>query len=148
MVLGNILLTLQTSPRCHLSELKRLDSVSRSPIFSHFGASLEGTSTIRAFRAQFMFIRDNEKRVDYNLQVRVGRGEVREARKKGRMPGRLVLFVINDSRVRWDKWRGGTRHVMPTSVAFVSKLIAPRLGAVSHHGSPFHSLFLPLPRPF
>ncbi|EWM27872.1 multidrug resistance-associated protein 1-like isoform 1 [Nannochloropsis gaditana] len=50
-------------------ELKRLDSVSRSPIFSHFGASLEGTSTIRAFRAQFMFIKDNEKRVDYNLQA-------------------------------------------------------------------------------
>ncbi|KAM3568437.1 hypothetical protein VYU27_009440, partial [Nannochloropsis oceanica] len=50
-------------------ELKRLDSVSRSPIFSHFGASLEGTSTIRAFRAQYMFIKDSEKRVDYNLQA-------------------------------------------------------------------------------
>jgi len=95
-----------------------------------------------------MFIKDNEKRVDYNLQVRVGRGEVREARKKGRKLGRLVLFVINDSRERWNKWRGGTRHVMPTSVAFVPKPIAPRLGAIAHYGSPFHSLFLPLPRPF
>ena len=50
-------------------ELKRLDSVSRSPIFSHFGESLEGTSTIRAFRVQPHFIKDSERRVDYNLQV-------------------------------------------------------------------------------
>jgi ATP-binding cassette, subfamily C (CFTR/MRP), member 1 len=49
--------------------LKRLDSVSRSPIFSHFGETLEGTSTIRAFRMQPQFIRDNERHVDYNQQV-------------------------------------------------------------------------------
>lgn len=41
----------------------------RSPIFSHFGETLEGVSTIRAFRKQPQFIKDNEERVDYNLQV-------------------------------------------------------------------------------
>lgn len=42
----------------------------RSPIFSHFGETLEGVSTIRAFRVQPHFVQDNEHRVDYNLQAR------------------------------------------------------------------------------
>ena len=33
-------------------ELKRLDSVSRSPIYALFGETLEGVATIRAFKAQ------------------------------------------------------------------------------------------------
>lgn len=33
------------------------------------GESLEGAATIRAFRAQPQFVKDNEGRVDYNLQV-------------------------------------------------------------------------------
>jgi ABC-type multidrug transport system fused ATPase/permease subunit len=36
-------------------ELQRLESVTRSPIFSHFGETLEGASTIRAFRAEQQF---------------------------------------------------------------------------------------------
>ena len=36
-------------------ELKRLDSVALSPIFSHFSETLQGLATLRAFRAQARF---------------------------------------------------------------------------------------------
>ena len=50
-------------------ELKRLDSVSRSPIYAHFQESLNGISTIRAFRQQKRFSLENEWRVDANQRA-------------------------------------------------------------------------------
>ena len=50
-------------------ELKRLDSVSRSPIYAHFQESLGGVSTIRAYRQQERFARENEWRMDANLRA-------------------------------------------------------------------------------
>ncbi|KAF2404486.1 multidrug resistance-associated protein 1 [Trichodelitschia bisporula] len=50
-------------------ELKRLDSVSRSPIYAHFQESLNGISTIRAYRQQRRFALENEWRVDANLRA-------------------------------------------------------------------------------
>lgn len=50
-------------------ELKRLDSVSRSPIYAHFQESLGGISTIRAYRQQPRFLLENEWRVDANLKA-------------------------------------------------------------------------------
>ncbi|KAK0238750.1 P-loop containing nucleoside triphosphate hydrolase protein [Armillaria nabsnona] len=47
-------------------ELKRLDAVSRSPIFAWFSESLAGLSTIRAFNQGFLFIAANQRRVDRN----------------------------------------------------------------------------------
>ncbi|KAI9002882.1 ATP-binding cassette transporter 1 [Hyaloraphidium curvatum] len=47
-------------------ELKRLDSVSRSPIFASFGETLSGLSTIRAFREADRFGLQNEALVDAN----------------------------------------------------------------------------------
>lgn len=43
-------------------ELKRLDSIAASPIFQHFGESLTGLPTIRAFRRQAMFLARNRVR--------------------------------------------------------------------------------------
>ncbi|KAH7930359.1 P-loop containing nucleoside triphosphate hydrolase protein [Leucogyrophana mollusca] len=47
-------------------ELKRLDAVSRSPIFAWFSESLSGLSTIRAYNQQSMFIANNARRIDRN----------------------------------------------------------------------------------
>lgn len=50
-------------------ELKRLDSISRSPIYAHFQESLGGITTIRAYRQQSRFALENEWRVDANLRA-------------------------------------------------------------------------------
>ena len=47
-------------------QLKRLESVSRSPIYSHFGETLTGAPTIRAFGRQSNFIEQSNSKVDYN----------------------------------------------------------------------------------
>jgi ATP-binding cassette subfamily C (CFTR/MRP) protein 1 len=50
-------------------ELKRLESISRSPIYAHFGESLGGLSTIRAFQQQERWAWENEHRVDNNMKA-------------------------------------------------------------------------------
>jgi ABC-type multidrug transport system fused ATPase/permease subunit len=48
-------------------ELKRLESVSRSPIYSHFSETLNGLPVIRSFKRAQKFQAENERRVDDNL---------------------------------------------------------------------------------
>nr|CAB3219630.1 multidrug resistance-associated protein 1-like [Phallusia mammillata] len=47
-------------------QLKRLESVTRSPIYSHFGETLSGVTTVRAYAHQKRFIQESELRVDTN----------------------------------------------------------------------------------
>jgi ABC-type multidrug transport system fused ATPase/permease subunit len=47
-------------------ELKRLDSVSKSPVFSHFAETLNGLSSVRAFQCERMFMQKNLVQLDVN----------------------------------------------------------------------------------
>lgn len=67
--LGAIYLWIQRYYLRTSRELKRLDSVSRSPIYAHFQESLSGISTIRAYQQQKRFSLENEWRVDANLRA-------------------------------------------------------------------------------
>ncbi|TPX10955.1 uncharacterized protein E0L32_008161 [Thyridium curvatum] len=49
-------------------DLKRLESVQRSPLFQQFGETLSGVTTIRAYGDERRFIRDNLSRI--NAQIR------------------------------------------------------------------------------
>ena len=48
-------------------QLKRLESVSRSPIYSHFGETVMGAPTVRAYQQQERFIATSANKVDENL---------------------------------------------------------------------------------
>lgn len=47
-------------------ELKRLDSISRSPIYQHFSETLVGVTTIRAFGDESRFMQENLHKIDEN----------------------------------------------------------------------------------
>uniref|UniRef100_A0A8C4ETT2 Canalicular multispecific organic anion transporter 1 n=1 Tax=Dicentrarchus labrax TaxID=13489 RepID=A0A8C4ETT2_DICLA len=49
-------------------QLRRLDSVSRSPIYSHFSETVSGLSVIRAYGHQDRFLKHNEITIDGNLK--------------------------------------------------------------------------------
>lgn len=49
-------------------ELKRLVSISRSPIFAHLGESLAGVDTIRAFGQQERFTMTNDANINFNMR--------------------------------------------------------------------------------
>lgn len=48
-------------------QLKRLESITRSPIYSHFSETLAGVATIRAYSAEKRFIEESDARIDLNL---------------------------------------------------------------------------------
>jgi len=59
-------------------ELKRLDSILRSTIYAHFGESLSGLATIRAYREQERFVKNNQDYTDlenraYYLSITIQR---------------------------------------------------------------------------
>ncbi|KAK1225752.1 hypothetical protein PQX77_011295 [Marasmius sp. AFHP31] len=53
-------------------DLRRMESNSRSPIFSHFGELLEGIVTVRAFSAERQFLDNLHKKIDHTTQMWYG----------------------------------------------------------------------------
>jgi ATP-binding cassette subfamily C (CFTR/MRP) protein 1 len=47
-------------------QARRMESLTRSPIFAHFAESVSGQSTIRAYQEEKRFIATSETRIDYN----------------------------------------------------------------------------------
>ncbi|XP_054264491.1 ATP-binding cassette sub-family C member 3-like [Macrosteles quadrilineatus] len=47
-------------------QLKRIESVSRSPVYSHFSETVSGATSIRAYKVVDRFIKTSEDRVDAN----------------------------------------------------------------------------------
>jgi ABC-type multidrug transport system fused ATPase/permease subunit len=52
-------------------QLKRLEAVSRSPVYAHFSESLGGMATIRAFLAQGRMVAENSLKLDENQRIYV-----------------------------------------------------------------------------
>ncbi|XP_041373545.1 multidrug resistance-associated protein 1-like isoform X2 [Gigantopelta aegis] len=48
-------------------QLKRIESVTRSPIYTHFSETISGAHSIRAYQASERFIAESSSRVDKNL---------------------------------------------------------------------------------
>ena len=57
---------LQTFYVATARQVKRMESISRSPIFNHFGETITGCPTIRAFDRVSNFSMENERRIDEN----------------------------------------------------------------------------------
>lgn len=50
-------------------ELKRLEAISRSPVYSHFSETLGGLPVIRSFKRQDSYLHNNEVRLDDNIST-------------------------------------------------------------------------------
>ncbi|SPQ99729.1 unnamed protein product (mitochondrion) [Plasmodiophora brassicae] len=49
-------------------EIQRLDSISRSPVYTHFSQCLNGIASIRAYRGEEAAAKSNAERIDNNLR--------------------------------------------------------------------------------
>ena len=61
---GPIFLRMQREYRASARELKRLNSIARSPIFQHFGETLSTLTTVRAYKAERRLIEKNHSNND------------------------------------------------------------------------------------
>jgi ABC-type multidrug transport system fused ATPase/permease subunit len=59
-------LIIATFYRATAREIKRMESVSRSPMYALFGETLAGLATIRAFKKNAVFLKLAEAKLDLN----------------------------------------------------------------------------------
>ncbi|XP_034367767.1 ATP-binding cassette sub-family C member 2 [Arvicanthis niloticus] len=64
--LGILYISVQVFYVATSRQLRRLDSVTKSPIYSHFSETVSGLPVIRAFEHQQRFLACNEKQIDTN----------------------------------------------------------------------------------
>lgn len=70
-----------------------MESVSKSPIYSHFGETLSGVSTIRAFGQQDRFIKESQRTVSVNqVYYYLGMIANRWLAVRLEMIGNLIIF--------------------------------------------------------
>ncbi len=50
-------------------ELKRLDSISRSPIYNHFTETIDGVTVVRSYDMEEVFVETNRQRLDANQRA-------------------------------------------------------------------------------
>ncbi len=50
-----------------MRQLRRMNSINKSPIFSHFAETLSGLSTIRCFNVQNWFINSMEAKINESI---------------------------------------------------------------------------------
>ncbi|MEN9810889.1 MAG: multidrug resistance-associated protein 4 isoform, partial [Pseudomonadota bacterium] len=67
--LAFIYFKIQHAFRVTSREVKRLESISRSPVYAHFSESLLGVSTIRAFNRESVFVRESIRRFEGNQRA-------------------------------------------------------------------------------
>jgi ABC-type multidrug transport system fused ATPase/permease subunit len=79
--------------------VKRIESTSRSPIFSHFSTSLRGMSVIRAFGHQTRFLLQNESFIDGYLR-----------------PAFISIFL--------NRWLGQRLEFVGNTIVFATTLLA------------------------
>ena len=72
-------------------QLKRLESTSKSPIYSHFGETIAGVTVIRAYGLDQHFIAESERRVDENQKA-------------------VFAGVSSGGQLRWGKFEEGYRQ--------------------------------------
>ena len=53
---------------CYEFYFQRMESTTRSPIYSNFGETIAGSSIIRAYGEEKRFINENVEKIDYNLK--------------------------------------------------------------------------------
>ena len=76
-----------------------LDSLSRSPIFAAFSETINGLTTIRAYKKEALFTADNERRVDENQKA---------------------YFLVTTA----NRWLGLRLEVVGTTVVFGATFLA------------------------
>jgi len=102
VILGVVYFRIQKRYVATTREIKRLDALGLSPIFSHFNESLQGLQTIRAFRREPQFLDTNEQLVDQSNRAK------------------WPLYAIN-------RWLSVRLDIMSAFIVFITAIVVTAL---------------------